>query len=45
LSSNHNVHATLSISNCLHKKCMNLLHLYLPEKYHIRILDGGADTY
>jgi hypothetical protein len=42
-SSNHNAHATLSISNSLHKKCMNLLHL--PEKYHISILDDGvADT-
>jgi hypothetical protein len=26
-SSNHNAHATLSISNSLHDKCMNLLHL------------------
>jgi phosphoserine aminotransferase len=42
-SSNHNAHATLSISNSLHNKCMNLLHL--PEKYHIIILDDGADTY
>jgi prenyltransferase beta subunit len=41
-SSNHDAHATLSISNCLHNKCMNLLHL--PEKYRISILDGGADT-
>jgi hypothetical protein len=41
-SSNHHAHGTLSISNSLHDKCMNLLHL--PEKYHIRILDGGADT-
>jgi hypothetical protein len=41
-SSNHNAHATLSISNSLHNKCMNLLHL--PEKYQIRILHGGADT-
>jgi hypothetical protein len=41
-SSNHNAHATLSISNSIHKKCMNLLHL--PEKYHISILDGGPDT-
>jgi hypothetical protein len=44
-SSNHNTHATLSISNSLHNECMNLLHL--PEKYHISIfsiLDGGADT-
>jgi hypothetical protein len=29
-SSNHNAHAILSISNSLHKKCMNLLHL--PDK-------------
>jgi hypothetical protein len=41
-SSNHNSHATLSISNSLHNKCMNLLHL--PEKYHISILDDGGDT-
>jgi hypothetical protein len=47
-SSNHNAHATLiiskslGISDSIHNKCMNLLHL--PEKYHIRILDGGADT-
>jgi hypothetical protein len=41
-SSNHNTHATLSISNSLHNKCMNLLHLR--EKYHISILDGCADT-
>jgi phosphoserine aminotransferase len=41
-SSNHNAHVTLSISNSLHNKCMNLLHL--PDKYHISILDGGADT-
>jgi hypothetical protein len=41
-SSNHNAHVTLSISNSIHDKCMNLLHL--PEKYNINILDGGADT-
>jgi hypothetical protein len=41
-SSNHNAHTTLSISNSLHDKCMNLLHV--PEKYHISILDGGAYT-
>jgi hypothetical protein len=41
-SSNHNAHVTLSISNSLHNKCMNLLHL--AEKYHISILDAGADT-
>jgi hypothetical protein len=40
-SANHNAHATLSMSNSLQKKCMNLLHL--PEKYHISILDGGTD--
>jgi phosphoserine aminotransferase len=33
---------TLSTSNSPHNKCMNLIHL--PEKYHICILDGGADT-
>jgi hypothetical protein len=42
-SSNYNVHATLSISNSLHKKCMNLLHL--PEKYQIIILDSVADNF
>jgi hypothetical protein len=41
-SSNHNAHATLSISHSPHNKCMNLCHL--PEKYLINILDGGADT-
>jgi hypothetical protein len=41
-SSNHNAHATLSMSNSLHNKCINLLHL--PEKYHISVLDGGANT-
>jgi hypothetical protein len=41
-SSNHNAHATLSISDSLHKKCMNLLHL--PEKYHISISDCSANT-
>jgi hypothetical protein len=41
-SSNHNDHATLSMGNSLHNKFMNLFHL--PEKYHIIILDGGADT-
>jgi hypothetical protein len=42
-SSNHNAGVTLSIRNFLHNKCMNLLHL--PEKYHISILDCGADTF
>jgi hypothetical protein len=41
-SLNRYAHTTLSISNFLHKKCMNLLHL--PKKYHISISDGGADT-
>jgi hypothetical protein len=41
-SSNLNAHEALSISNSLHSKCMNLFHL--PEKYHIIILDGNADT-
>jgi phosphoserine aminotransferase len=31
-----------SVIPSLHNKCMNLLHL--PEKYHISILDGAADT-
>jgi hypothetical protein len=41
-SLNHDAHATLSISNTLHKKFMNLLHL--PDKCHNSILDDGADT-
>jgi hypothetical protein len=41
-SSNHNTHATLSISNSLNNKCMNLV--YLPDKYHINNLDGSEDT-
>jgi hypothetical protein len=41
-SSNHHAHVTLNMSNSLHNKCMNLLHL--PDKYHISSLDGSADT-
>jgi hypothetical protein len=41
-SSNCIAYATLSISNSIHNKCINLLHL--PEKYHISTLDGAADT-
>jgi hypothetical protein len=41
-SSNYNAHASHSIDNSLHKKCMHLLHL--PDKYHISILDVGADN-
>ena len=41
-TSDHNAFTTLRMSNSLHKKCMNLL--FPPEKYHISILDGGADT-
>jgi hypothetical protein len=36
LSSNHNAHATLSISNSLHNKCMNVLLTYQPEKCYIK---------
>jgi hypothetical protein len=42
-SSDHNAHATLSKSNSIHDKCIN--QLYLPEKYHITILDSGADNF
>jgi hypothetical protein len=42
LSSDHNIHASISISITLHNKCMNLL--FLPEIYHISILDDDADT-
>jgi hypothetical protein len=41
-TSDHNIHTSTSINNTLYNKCMNLL--FLPEKYHISILDGGADT-
>jgi phosphoserine aminotransferase len=41
-SSNHDNHALLSIRNSLRKIFMNLLHL--PDKFHISMLDGGADT-
>jgi hypothetical protein len=41
-SSKHNAHTTLIVSNSLHNKCINLLHL--TEKYHISILDVGSDT-
>ena len=40
--SEHNSHASISINNTFHNKFMNLL--FLPESYHISILDGGADT-
>jgi hypothetical protein len=41
-TSEHNIHTSIRINNTLYNKCMNLL--FLPEKYHISILDGGADT-
>jgi hypothetical protein len=41
-TSEHNIHTSISINNTLYNKCMNVL--FLPEKYHISILDGGADT-
>ena len=41
-TSEHNIHTSISINNTLYNKCMNLL--FLPENYHISILDGGADT-
>ena len=41
-STEHNIHASISVNNTLLHKCMNLL--FLPERYHISILDGGADT-
>jgi hypothetical protein len=40
--SEHNIHTSISINNTLYNKCMNLL--FLPEKYHISIIHGGADT-
>ena len=41
-STEHNIHASISINNTLLHKCMNLI--FLPERYHISISDGGADT-
>jgi hypothetical protein len=41
-TSEHNVHTGISINNTLHNKCMSLL--FLPENYHISVLDAGADT-
>jgi hypothetical protein len=40
--SEHNMHASIRISSNLFNKGMNLL--FLPERYHTSILDGGADT-
>ena len=40
--SEHNAHASISMNNFLQNKCMNLL--FLPERYNVSILDGGADT-
>jgi hypothetical protein len=41
-NSDRNVYTSLSINNTLYVKGMNLL--FLPEKLHVSILDGGADT-
>jgi hypothetical protein len=41
-TSEHNIYASISINNTLHNKCMNLR--FLPERHHISILDGGANT-
>jgi len=41
-NSEHNIYASISINNTLYNQCMSLL--LLPEKRHISILDGGADT-
>jgi hypothetical protein len=41
-NSEHYVYTSLSINNTLHNKCMSLL--FPPEKHHISVLDGGADT-
>jgi hypothetical protein len=38
-----NADATFRINNFLHNKCMNLL--FVPEKYHIIILDRDANTF
>jgi phosphoserine aminotransferase len=36
-------YASIRVNNVLFKRCMNLL--FLPERYHISILDGGADSF
>jgi hypothetical protein len=41
-NSDHNVYTSISIINTFYIKCTNLL--FLPEEYHISILDGDADT-
>jgi phosphoserine aminotransferase len=41
-SSNHNSQITLNISHSFNNKCMNIIQLN--KKYHISILNGGADT-
>jgi hypothetical protein len=41
-TSEQNIHTSISINNTLYNKCMN--RLFLPEKYHLSILDGGAYT-
>jgi hypothetical protein len=38
----HNARISISLSSTLHNTCMNLL--FLPERYHISVLYGGADT-
>jgi hypothetical protein len=38
----HNVHTSISINNTLYNKCINLI--FLPENYHISILDGDGGT-
>jgi hypothetical protein len=40
--SEHNSHASISVNNTFYDKSMNLL--FLPESYHISILDGGTDA-
>jgi hypothetical protein len=40
--SEHNAHASIIINYTMHNKCMHLV--FLPEIYHISILDGGVDT-
>jgi hypothetical protein len=36
------VHATISINNTIHNKCMSLR--FLPDSHHISIVDVGADS-
>jgi hypothetical protein len=41
-NSKHNIYTSIIMISILRNKCMSLL--FLPEKHHVSLLDGGADT-